>query len=132
MKKNSPISQKNHDHDPALEDDTLWETLAKSPSRNAPANFAQNTMRAARLSQESTRASWRNLLIKPTLAFGGAIAVIAIGAFVLFEPGNDNSPAEVASTTGNNESDWLNEALISTAIEKPDLFTDAEIVAMIF
>jgi len=64
--------------------------------------------------------------------FGGAIAVIAIGAFVLFEPGNDNSPAEVASTTGNNESDWLNEALISTAIEKPDLFTDAEIVAMIF
>ncbi len=132
MKKHSPISQKSNDHDPTLEGDTLWETLAKSPSLDAPANFVQNTMRAARLSQESTRTSWRNLFIKPTLAFGGAIAVIAIGAFVIFGSGNDNSPAVAASTTVTNESDWLNEALISTAIEKPDLFTDAEIVAMIF
>ena len=124
---------KNSDHDPKLEDDVIWETLSKSPTQKASSAFTQNTVRAARLSQDATTSNWHRIFSSPTVAIGAITAVVTISAIFLLGGDNQHS-LQLAGTsdTTTSQADWLNEALINTAIEEPDLFTDTEVIAMVF
>ncbi len=114
----------NHliDHDSSLEGDALWDSLDQNPQHQPSPNFVQNTVRAARLSKGEHK-SWAALFTKPAFALSGVTAALVLG-FSLFT----NQEAPVADTG----SEWYNAALLSAAGDAPELFSDTELVAMIF
>ena len=118
-------------HDPSQEEDQLWELLGKSAPIQAPTNFVQNTVRAARLSQEPARPSILSWLTKPIVTLCAATALIVITAMVTLPSDTETSAPRIGSTA-NTDADWLNEAMLTTATEDPNLFSESELVALIF
>lgn len=121
------------DFDPSLEDDQLWDVLGNASSAAPSETFVQNTVRAARLS-EDRKPSVLSLLAKPVFAAGGLIALIAIIATIHFtsQPGNSGNTIANPDDAPAQEADWLEQDLLSVAAEDPELFSDEEIVAMVF
>jgi len=122
------------DFDPSLEDDQLWDVLGKTSSTEAPSNFVQNTVRAARLSNEEPKRtkifSW---LTKPAFTLGGLTAVVAITLFFLNQQSGDETFTDLSSGSNESvESDWLQQDMLTAAVEDPELFSDEEIVALVF
>lgn len=128
-----------NNHFPDLEneaDDAVWDLLAQAPPQPASPTFTQDVLRARRLSEEEKGFSWKALFTSPALALPVCAALVLFG-IILFKPASvEKSPvvAETVIIQANEveEDTWLDEALLATALEEPELFTDEELVAMIF
>lgn len=119
-----------------LENDEVWELLQNSPSPQASPLFSRNIMRDIRLDESSSQSFWARFSW-PRLIFPAALTVlIAIGFLSLNSPQPLNSPS-LATQTQAAESTQLVEArfeeeLLAAAADYPELFSDDELVALLF
>jgi len=128
MSMNRNTSKNAPDYDELVEGDALWDMLGKAPQTAASPTFVQNTVRAARLSQAESTPLWKKLMI-PAIA-APALAVVVIGLF-LSQP-NSESPSSLAQQDHAESADWLDNALLASAAERPELFSDEELVSLVF
>lgn len=124
------------------QDQELWDLLGKTPSPEASPLFSRNVMREIRV-QESDLArkpSFWQALVSPRHLIPIAVAGMAAVAFLLWNPDskpaasvvqlpdNEAIPLEVASSL---ESSFESELLLAAA-DTPELFSDEEVIAMLF
>ena len=124
---NRNTSKNAPDYDESVEGDALWDMLGNAPQTAASPTFVQNTVRAARLSQAETTPLWKKLMI-PAIA-APTLAVVVIGLF-LSQPSNE--PSSLAQQDHAESADWLDNALLASAAERPELFSDEELVSLVF
>lgn len=128
------------DHDPGLEDDTLW-TVLDQASRSEPSPaFLQDTLRRARL--EPTATPWWKSLFSSLpvriVSFASAGTAIAALALVLSSPDAPAPETPVSQVEPTAPAEWneLENALaaevLTEAAEDPTLFSDQEIVALLY
>ncbi|BCX49291.1 hypothetical protein HAHE_31990 [Haloferula helveola] len=120
-----------------LEKDPIWDLLRQSPRHEAGPRFADDVVRAARLS--GTEDSWWKRLWVP-LTVGGlaTAATAAIAIFVVSQqsgttptqPDIVELPAEAADSFAALDEMVRTEALL-VAAEHPSEFSDAELVSLI-
>ncbi len=140
-------------HDHHAEQDAVWDLLNQASSAEPSPSFVQNTVRAARLSAP-TPSRWQQLLTHPAL-IAPSCAALVFGA-ILFWPASDapsladhsepsslvQTPVEAPQSTptpeitptpsADTEQTWLDTQLLATACTQPELFSDSELVALIF
>lgn len=124
----------NHLPDPENDtDDAVWDLLAQAPPQQASPTFAQNVLRARRLSEEKKGFSWKAFFTSSAIALPVCAALVLFG-IIFFKPASNDSTPEVVENIMEEviEDTWLDDALLATALEEPELFTDEELVAMIF
>lgn len=135
---NSPLP----DHDAELENDPLWSLLDEG-SKSAPSPaFVQDTLRRTRLEQEE-QPWWKTFFASPvrsvSLACAGTAAAVA--ALVLAFPGEpapEESHQATAVVQPATTDEWkdLEDAIaagaLTDAAEDPSLFSDQEIVALLY
>ncbi|YCM43904.1 hypothetical protein V2O64_21580 [Verrucomicrobiaceae bacterium 227] len=138
MKPNSPTPQLP-DHDPGLEDDTLWTLLDQGSTSGPSPSFVQDTLRRARL-EEAPLPWWKSLTTRrirtASLAtFGTAAAVIAL---VISLPSDPVPVEQTTSTQATAPAQWtelenaLASQVLTEAAENPAQFSDQEIVALLY
>ena len=133
----------NHDlpdFDADLEQDAVWNLLGESTPADPSPRFVQDTLRKVRLDEAAPEKAvwWKSLLFsKPLIGITGA-ALAAVAVFVSL-PTTQDSPETITNTTPEVIDDWqsdLHDAvaveLLSSAAEDPTLFTDEEIVALLY
>jgi len=135
-------SHPNHDlpdFDADLEQDAVWNLLGDSSPSNPSPRFVQDTLRRVRLENAAPKASWWKSLLAPKPLISMAGAALAAVAIILSLPSTPDTPTQIADTTPEVVEDWqsnLNDAvaseLLSSAAEDPSLFTDGEIVALLY
>lgn len=125
-------------------DQELWDLLGKSSPTEASPLFSQNVVREIRIQEHNSEQKlsfWQKLLV-PRYAFPAALAATALAAVLLWNPSQDSAtssqiaqnvdseliPMEIASSL---ESSLESELLIAAA-NTPDLFSDEEVIAMLF
>jgi hypothetical protein len=151
MKPNTP----NHnlpDFDRDLENDAVWNLLEDATSRDPSPRFVQDTLRRARLDNETSSCRnpswWKSLLAPKSLLLGASGAAVAALAIVLSLPSNPVTPEEkIAAAPGSSRveltdtaaiQDWddLEDSvayeLLSGAAEDPTLLSDGEIVTLLY
>ena len=127
---------RNQNTTKSSKEDQVWDLLLESKPKEASSSFSQNVLREARLSGSQESPSWFSQLMIPQVA----LPVCAVFLFTFILTGlKSNEESEITIQTEQQESEveatsetWYNEALFSTAIENPELFSDEELVAMIF
>jgi uncharacterized membrane protein YdfJ with MMPL/SSD domain len=127
---------------PTPEDDALWEILGKSPPPEASAFFSRNVMREIRLSEQEPRSFWQKFvasLRRPSIVTGVAAALIALVTIlcVTLVPHSQSNSSELANAAPSGKSkqtltNYLDEELLLVAADEPDLFSDEEVIAMLF
>lgn len=140
MKPNHP----NHnlpDFDDELENDAVWNLLEEATPSNPSSRFAQDTLRKIRLEGDTDLGKspwWKSIFsVKPLIGMAGA--AIAAVAIIVSLPSEPESPAPIADNNPEAVDDWqkdLDDAvaseLLSSAAEDPSLFSDEEIVALLY
>ena len=137
MNPNHPI-QKLPDFDPDLESDAIWNTLAEATDLEPSPAFLQNTLRRVRLEADS-RPWWKSLTPRRvwTASFAALGTAPAVVALMISSP-SDPTPVERATSVETAPSQWteLEDALASEvlteAAENPAMFSDQEIVALLY
>lgn len=121
-------------------DQELWELLGKSPSDKASPLFSRNVMREIRLEKSNSAAKapfWRSLLTPRYLvpaAMAMALVLVWPSLFgpqaetVAKGPTNSALPVEVVESLESS----LESELLVAAADKPGLFSDEEVIAMLF
>ena len=123
---------------PLSKDDALWQLLEHGSQQEVASSFVTDTVRAARLSaQPSCQERCRRLFTQPATLVGTSIAVVALCVGIISFSGNTGAAAapalvDAATPYEDDATLWLQGNLLATAAEQPDLFTEAEIVALIF
>lgn len=112
--------------------DPLWKVLGKSTTRPASPQFAHKVVRASR--EEVSIPIW-NRALSPLglLGAGAGLAVIVYAASFALNP-SGVTPSDVTSTAPAVEviTEDLNTELLGAAAESPSLFSDDELLALIF
>lgn len=140
MKPNHP----NHnlpDFDDDLENDAVWNLLEEATPSNPSPRFTQDTLRKVRLEGDAGADKspwWKSLFsVKPLIGMAGA--ALAAVAIIVSIPSETESTTPVADNTPETTDDWqkdLDDAvaseLLSSAAEDPSLFSDEEIVALLY
>lgn len=130
------MKEEQHQNNHSPKDDALWELLAEAKPTKATPVFAQNVLRETRLST-SEKDSPLKRFFKPSIFVpSAALAVLLIGGLISF---NMRLPEQEVSQVKTEESPsrdavstWIDDTLLAAAIENPELFSEEEIVAMIF
>lgn len=139
----TPDDAKNHQIPEEFElsqDKELWELLGQNPTPKAPPLLSRNILREIRLGENALAAPsfWKNLLT-PRLLIPGALAALALTAALTWNSSNDaktiakeslNEPLPVAVATSLEDS--LESELLLAAADTPNLFSDEEVIAMLF
>lgn len=119
------------------ENDALWNLLKEASPKKASPVFTQNVLREARLSTNEKNSPLKRFFKISIFVSSAALAVLLIGliSFNTLLPDQDISISQV--TTGNTTAEdalstWIDDTLLTAAIEDPELFSEEEIVAMIF
>ncbi len=138
MKPNHP----NHhlpDFDADLEKDDVWNLLGDTTPRNPSPRFVQDTLRRVRMDGETKNSPWWNALFSPKPLIGIAGAALAAIAIVISLPSDSGTPSSTANTDPVSVEDWQDDLedavaseLLSSAAEDPTLFSDGEIVALLY
>lgn len=136
-------SHPNHDlpdFDADLEKDDVWNLLEDTTPSNPSPRFGQDTLRRIRLeADQAEKSPWWKSIFSPKPLIGFAGAVVAAIAIVVSLPSEPVSPTPIVKTTPENVDDWQSELedavaseLLSSAAEDPTLFSDGEIVALLY
>ncbi len=131
--------KRNHlsDFDEELDGDAIWNLVDKASVNQPSPTFVQDTLRRARLA-EPEKTSWCQKLLSPVGLLGASSAAIACVAliFTLNSEPAAVTPEIVKQSTPTQEWSELEDALASellvSASEDPSLFSDAELVALLF
>jgi hypothetical protein len=125
------------DHD--LDHDPVWDVVDQARPQDAGPLFSRNVMREIRLSEQETRSWWKGLFGPKPLAFGGLAAAAAFAILLSWNPGStpstpgladdDPAPTEVQLAELDEE---LNQELLIAAAEDPSLFSDEQLLALLY
>ncbi len=120
--------------DNSWENDPVWNLLAQAPPTTPSPTFAANTVRAARLLNES--APWWKRLLSPAPLAGMAVAAAAVALAVF--PLLDSGPAQTLPTHLTHQSpqaaaiqDIAEAETLIAAVDQLDDFSDNELVSLI-
>ncbi|MEJ6581157.1 MAG: hypothetical protein QNL33_19065 [Akkermansiaceae bacterium] len=138
MNPNHPNS-KLPDFDSELENDAIWDVLAEATPGEAPPRFLQDTLRRARL-EPAARPGWRSLGIRgiwtaSLTTLGTAAAVVAL---IISLPSDPTPVEQTTSTQTTAPTQWLEledalaSEVLTEAAENPAMFSDQEIVALLY
>ena len=121
-------------------DPELWEFLGKNTSQEASPLFSRNILREIRIETVNKPTFWQNFL-RPRHLAPTALATLATVTILLWNPFQQQEktsltntkhseviPAEVASTIEST----LEAELLVAAADSPDLFSDEEVISMLF
>lgn len=123
------------------QDQELWELLGNTSSPEASSLFSRNVVREIRLQKSDSPAKqsfWHSLL-SPRVLVPSALAALALGGALLWNPRTpDSTPValsgeneaisqEVASSLESS----LESELLLAAADTPELFSDEEVIAML-
>jgi len=133
---------KNHlpsDFDDELDGDAVWNLIDQSSSLEPSGSFTQDTLRRSRL-EETGKSSWWQKILTPiglVSISGTAVAAIALMVALKADP-TPVTPSLIADHKPAPTEEWseledqLASALLVTASEDPSLFSDEELVALLF
>ena len=133
---------KNHlpsDFDDELDGDAVWNLIDQSSSLEPSGSFTQDTLRRSRL-EETGKSSWWQKILTPiglVSISGTAVAAIALMVALKADP-TPVTPPPIADHKPAPTEEWseledqLASALLVTASEDPSLFSDEELVALLF
>ena len=132
MKRNLPP-----DFDEKLDGDAVWNLVDQASSLQPSATFVQDTLRRARL-ESAEKVNWWQKIFSPVGLLGASSAALAVIALV-FTLNSDPTPATpevVVQPEATEEWTELEDALASELLvsvsEDPSLFSDAELLALLF
>ena len=141
----NPHHSENHQTPEEFElsqDQELWNLLGQSQSKDASSLLSRNVLREIRLEESESSATpsfWKSLLT-PRFLVPSAFAALALTAAVVWNPtfGSKDSLAK----TGESEvlptavatamETSLESELLLAAADTPGLFSDEEVIAMLF
>jgi hypothetical protein len=117
-----------HAHDAALETDPVWRLLDHSAPAGARGRFADDTVRAARLSGQPHHGWLAVLRPLPLSALAGAAAALV---FALLMPQGDRGvSAPIADLHADEIDEIANTEMLIAAADHPEQFSDAEILML--
>jgi len=117
-----------HADDATLESDPVWRLLAGSPAAQARTRFADDMLRAARLSGAPRR--WWSTVVSPVplTALAGAVAALV---FAILAPQSGPAPsASIADPHADVIDEIAETEMLIAAADHPEHFSDAEILAL--
>lgn len=120
------------DYDAKIDGGEVWNLLDQSTETEVSPAFTQNVLRAARMAAPENK-SWISSFMNPAVISAGVAVVLitAVFTFKSFQAESDVGSIPVAETE-EVENLWYAEALLNTALENPELFSDEDLVAMVF
>ncbi len=127
MNRNPPPS------DDSWESDAVWKLLDQAPPKTAGVRFADDTVRAARLSVE-TKPWWSRLFSPAPLAgFAAATAALTFAVISLVGPTSTSSGPTVALNSPQAVAiqDIAETETLIAAVDQLDDFSDKELVSLI-
>jgi hypothetical protein len=120
-------------------DDALWNLLGKAQPPEASDFFSRNVMREIRLAKQAPQSCWQKLaqtLRRPQLAIGLAVVLVAFITILALPlpPHSDSKTPQLVNAPAGEETlpNYLDEELLLVAADEPDLFSDEEVLAMLF
>jgi hypothetical protein len=125
------MNRKPHQTDESWENDAVWKLLDQAPPATAGARFTDDTVRAARLADQS--APWWKRLFSPLPLAGLAGATAALVFTLNFLPsGATNSGITIADSKRAAEiQDIAETETLIAAVDHLDDFSDTELVTLI-
>jgi len=138
MKPNHP-KNKLPDFDSELESDAIWDLLADATPGEPSSRFLQDTLRRARL-EPASRPWWKSLTTRRiwTVSLATTGTAAAVIALIISFPSDPPPVEQTTSIQPTAPAQWteLEDALASEvlteAAENPSLFSDQEIVALLY
>ncbi len=120
--------------DDSWESDAVWDLIDRSPAQPVSPRFADDTLRAVRLSAEETP-WWKSIFSRPAaVGLLGATAALALTASVLWKTPDAEIPTPVVNDSPNAESlatiQDIAEAEVLLAAEHLDDFSDHELASL--
>ncbi len=126
-------------------DQKLWDLLEeRSPGPEPSPFFSRNVLREIRIEEEQSSPGtsfWKNLLHPSRLVVSGLTA-LAVVSLILTNPFADSPSKPSLADQSGSETTWSEEAptlesnleaeLLLLAANSPDLFSDEEVIAMLF
>ena len=124
------------------QDQELWDLLGQSKPGEANPLLSRNVLREIRLQENSSTAasSFWSKLLRPRVLVPGALAALALTVALAWNPSKeaasglaeatDSGALPVAVATSFEDS--LESELLLAAADTPSLFSDEEVVAMLF
>lgn len=130
-------SQTPNQDDPLLEEDEVWSLLNTSPPEQASPFFSRNVLRSLRKSEAQAPQTTPSPFVWLRFAFPAIIALlILLGLFSgVTQPLTPESrTAEVVSDNSSiaQVEAAFEEELLAAAADYPELFSDDELVALLF
>ncbi len=127
-----PMKAKNNQPEDAWESDPVWKLLDAAPAPKASPRFADNTLRAARNSTQSTPwwKSWKSVFAPAPLA-GLATATALAALLITFFPHSENTflPDDSGLSAVTEEITDMENLIAS--IDHVDELSDSELIALI-
>ena len=127
MNRNSPPP------DDSWESDAVWQLLDQAPPKSAGARFADDTVRAARLSEEIK--PWWSRLLSPAPLAGFAAATAALTFAVISLVGTTTPSGSQTAVLDSQQAvaiqDIAETETLIAAVDQLDDFSDNELVSLI-
>lgn len=122
------------------EKDPVWKLVDQAPAPQARPAFAQDVLRQVRQLEAEPATPWWKKLLAPAPLSAGALAAAAVVAILISV---DFTPTGAPSLTNGGEvpdtapvlseiDHAVSEQLLMAAAEDPDLFSDEELLAMLY
>lgn len=125
------------------QDQYLWNLLEEGSAREASPLFSRNVVREIRLENEkpAKKESFWQAFFRPQVLLAGGLAALLLIASILWNPSANQNSSNLADTTPSEsiplkvasslESSLESELLLAAA-DSPELFSDEEVIAMLF
>jgi hypothetical protein len=123
-----------------MENDAVWRLVDQHPAPKAGPTFVSDVMREIRLQPETPEPWWKRIWGPVPLTAGTLAAAAAVALMVYLSPDpqtpvagpqDAGDPALQEATLAELDSN-LEEELLITAAEDPSLFSDEELLAMLY
>ena len=114
------------------EDDPVWNLLDKAPPAHAGPLFARNVLREIRLAAHQPAPWWKRLLAPVPLTTGALAASAAFAVFIALTPPDQTSASLPPTPPPAIEEFDVDQGLLFAAIEDPSLFSDEEVLALLY
>lgn len=117
------------------EKDALWQLLGESSPQQASPLFSRNILRKIRL-QEEAKPFWKKFFRPQFVLPVTAASLIALACVPLLTSPDASSPETVSGSLVTEQPStlvsYLDEELLLAAADEPSLFSDDEVIAMLF
>lgn len=115
--------------------DALWQLLEEAPTKKASPLFSRNVLREIRLEKGAKSAFWKKLF-KPQVLFPITTAALLGLACIPTSSREASDTGTIARTSPTEQPTtlvtYLDEELLLAAADEPSLFSDDEVIAMLF